>query len=146
MSETWGRAFVRALFIAVWLVALAIFSIASVYIWSEWRRNVAHFEADLDPRPREGMEEFPNARDDVAARVARAKDGLAWVNRRFAVNGGGCAAISVGLLGGAFVHRRRSPAARPGWRSWILALPLTAVLVLLVLVWLGTALGGALRG
>jgi hypothetical protein len=146
MSGTWGSAFVRALFIAIWLLALAVVSIASVFIWSEWRRNVAHFEADLDPRPREVMEEFPNARDDVAARVARAKDGLAWVNRRFAVNGGVCAALGAGLIGGAIVYRRRSPAPQPRWRAWVLALPLAVVLAALALMWLGTQLRGTLRG
>ena len=147
MSETWGGAFLRALRIALWLFALAVVSIASALIWSEWRTNVAEFEADLDPRPREPMEEFPEPlQDDVAARVARAKDGLAWVNRRFAVNGGICAAIGAGLIG-VVVYRRRSPRAAPSsWRSWILVLPIVAVLVALAVIWLSTVLRGTMRG
>ena len=147
MSETWGAALLRAVRISVWLFALAVVSIASVLLWSEWRTNVAEFEANLDPRPRPDWEEFPGVHDDAAARVAAAKDGLAWVNRRFAVNGGICGAIGAGLIAGAVVYRRRSPRApRSSWRSWILMLPLLAVLVALALVWLGVAARGTMRG
>jgi hypothetical protein len=147
MSETWGAAFVRALFIALWLVALAVVSIASVFIGSEWRTNVAAFEADLDPRQRADMEEFPPGQDNVAERVARAREGLAWVNRRFAVNGGICAAFGAVLIGGAFVYWRRSRhAGRPRRRTWILALPLAAALAVLVVIWLSMILAGSIRG
>lgn len=139
MPEAWSRAVVRAGVIAVWIVAFAVVTIAGVLIWSEWRTNVAHFEADLDQRPRAGWEEFPDAHDDVAARVAAAREGLAWVNRRFAINGGICAAIGAGLIGTAVVYRRRR-GVWPGWRTWILVLPLAAVVVALAVAWLTTQL------
>jgi hypothetical protein len=146
MPEAWSGAVVRAGVIAVWIVAFAVVTIAGVLIWSEWRTNVARFEVDLDPRPRVGMEEFPDAPpDDVTARVASAREGLAWVNRRFAVNGGACTAIGAGLIGIAVVYRRRR-GAWPGWRTWALVLPLVAVLVALAVAWLATELRGAITG
>jgi hypothetical protein len=145
MPEAWSGAAVRAAAIAVWIVALAVVASAGVLIWTNWRTNVAELEADLDPRPRAAMEEFPNAQDDVTARVARARAGLAWVNRRFAVNGATCAAIGAALIGIAVIYRRRR-GAWPGWRTWALMLPLVAVLVALAVAWLATALRGAIPG
>jgi hypothetical protein len=138
MPEAWSGAVVRAGVIAAWIVAFAVVSIAGVWLWSEWRTNVAEFTADLDPRPRGGWEEFPDAPpDDVTARVASAREGLAWVNRRFAVNGGTCAAIGAGLIAVAVIYRRRlRRGPRPTWRTGIFVLPLVAVLAFLVLAWL----------
>ena len=146
MPEAWSGVVVRAGVIAVWIVAFAVVAIAGVLMWSEWRTNVAEFAADLDPRPRGGWEEFPDVHDDVTSRVASAREGLAWVNRRFAVNGGICAAIGAGLIGVAVIYRRRRGGAWPAWRTWVLVLPLVAVLVALVVAWLATALRGAIPG
>ena len=145
MREGWSSAVVRAGVIAVWIVAFAGVTIASVLVWSEWRSYVAKYEADLDPQPRADWEEFPDVHDDVTARVARAREGLAWINRRFAVNGGICFAIGAGLIGIAVAYRRRR-GAWPAWRTWVLVVPLVAVLVALAVVWLAAAMSGAIRG
>ena len=146
MPEAWRGAVVRAGLIAVWIVAFAIVAIAGALMWNEWRTNIAEFTADLDPRPRAAWEEFPDAPpDDVAARVASARAGLAWVNRRFAINGGICAAIGAGLIGVAVSYWRRR-GAWPAWRTWVVVLPLVAALVALAVAWLATALRGTMRG
>jgi len=148
VTETWANAFARAVRVVLWLFALAIVSVAGVFIWNEWRTNVAEFEADLDLRPRD-MEEFPNVHEDVAKRVASARDGLAWVNRRFAVNGGVCAAAGAALIGGAVAYRRRRRVrgdASASWRTWVVAVPLAFGLVVLTLAWLATNLRGAIPG
>lgn len=87
MSETWRHALARALRVVLWLFALAVVSVEGVLLFSEWRMNVSEFKTNLAPEPRD-MEEFPQVHEDVAKRVANVREGLAWVNKRFAVNAG----------------------------------------------------------
>jgi hypothetical protein len=152
VRETWPTAFTRAVRIVLWLSAMAVVVAQGALLFSEWRMNVAEFKANLDPRPRD-MEEFPQVHEDVAKRVADAREGLAWVNKRFAVNGGLCGAIGAALMGGAVVHRRRRrlrgalfEEPRASWRTWVLAVPLAFVIVVLGLAFLGTLLRGTMTG
>lgn len=150
--ETWPTACARALRVVLWLFAMAVVIGEGALRVSEWRTNVSEFKADLDPRPRD-MEEFPQVHEDAAARVKNAREGLAWVNKRFAVNAGICGAIGAGLIAGAVVYRRRRRARgalfeepRASWRTWVLAVPLAFLIAALGLAFLASALRGTMTG
>jgi hypothetical protein len=146
MLDSWARAFLRAIPLALWFFALAVVSVAGAVNWQDWRRNVAHFESDLDPRPRED-EMFPGYHEDVQARVTAAADGLKWANRHYGGNLAITAAIGVGLIAVAIVYRRRVPRdRRPSWRTWLFIVPLVAGLFVTGLIWLGLAMRGAITG
>jgi hypothetical protein len=146
MRDSWTRAFLRAIPVAVWLFAFAVVSVVGVLNWQEWRRNIAHFESELDPRPRED-EMFPDYHEDVEKRVTGAADGLKWVNRHYGGNLAISGAIGAALIAVVIVYRRRVPRERrPSWRTWIFVVPLLAALVVAGLLWLGLAMRGAITG
>jgi hypothetical protein len=143
VSDSWPRAFLRAIPIALWFFALAVVFVVGAVNWHDWRRNVAELKADLDPRPHEDPEMFPGGHEDVRARVKRAADALEWVNRKYGGNLAICSAIGAVLIAVGIAYRQR---ARPSWKTWVFVAPLLTGLVVAAVAWLGTALRGAMTG
>lgn len=136
----------RAIPIALWIMALGAVSIVGVYKWSRWQNVAAHYEMDLDPTPRVS-DEFPAYHEDTAKRVAEATAGLKGVKHDLHVEVGTCAALASGLIGLAFVYRRGVPRHnRPSRRAWLLAIPLVLVLGVIGLLWFAAGLAGAIKG
>ena len=146
MSESWGRATVRAIPIALWIFALGVVSIVGADKWSRWQNAAVHCEMDMDPTPRVS-DEFPAYHEDTAKRVAEATEGLKLVKHDLHVEVGTCAALVAGLIGLAFVYRRGVPRHnRPSRRSWLLTIPLVFVFGVIGLLWFAAGLAGALKG
>jgi hypothetical protein len=149
MSETWGRAFFRAVVISAWLVALVVVTIAVAWQTSDWRLNAQEFHANMDPRLRPPDEMFPNSGETEAAaaeRVASARSGLADITRDYAVSMSIWGAIGLGLVAAPFIYRRRVPRERrPTRRTWLLFVPSLVLVTLPLLYVVATAFKGALR-
>jgi hypothetical protein len=144
--ETWGRAAVRAIPIALWILALAVVSIVGVYEWDRWQSVAASYEMDMDPAPRVS-EEFPNYHEDTAKRVADATAGFKDIKHELRVHVGKCAALAAGLIAVPFIYRRRVPPEdRPSRRSWLLAVPLILLFGVIGLLWFAAGLAGAIKG
>jgi hypothetical protein len=146
VSESWGKAFVKAIPLAIWIFALALTAIVGTYEWSRWRGVAEQYEVDLDPRPRV-VDEYPDYHEDAQKRVAEATSGLRGVKRELHVDMAIFAAVMAGLIALPFVYRRLlPPGARPTRRSWLLAVPLLVLFAVLVVVWVGMAMRGAITG
>ena len=144
--ESWGTATMRAIPIALWILALGVVSIVGAYEWDRWRSVAASYEMDMDPTPRVS-DEFPAYPEDTAKRVAEATAGLKDVKHELRVHVGTCAALAAGLIGVVFVYRRRVPPhERPSRRSWLLAVPLILLFGVVGLLWLAAGLAGAIKG
>jgi hypothetical protein len=109
-------------------------------------------DADPESWPRAAMRAFWLALWVIALLLLALETAVVWSN---SYGGDGlpnlvvCAVLGAGLIGLPIAYRRRVPQA-VRWpatkRAWLLAIPIFAVLVLPVLVFLASQLRGALRG
>jgi hypothetical protein len=151
MATGWGRSFLGAIGISLWLVALIGVLGAWAQMHSRWRDIVVHYRMDLDPTPRADDATIDRPDQYAAERATQAARVIRDSNHEYAVQASVCALITAGLVAIPIVRRRRvrlepRPSWRASWRAWALVPVVLGLIALGIYAWLSVALRGFIKG
>ena len=134
---SWKAGAVWAVPFALWLVVVGTSVAALPWQIHEWRTNVSNWAPAIAESRDRGDEEMARRQEAWLARDER--NGVLTVSA--------IAAVLVAALLAARTYRRKVPhETRGGWRAWLLAFPVLALLAAAGYAALAVLLRGAIKG